>query len=121
MTREEVNELCLYNTLVAKTLGRIAKINAEQGYVGILSPKTVTPYMWVMLKYAQVCFSIDLYFYCGPIEAFITRRKHPDIKFKKLKKKDNLDVHEFLTEVAHDHDQEIEIFEKVYDTFYKKD
>ena len=121
MTTERVNELCLYNALVAKSLGRIAQINAEEGYVGILSPKTVTPYMWVMLGYAQTCFNIDLYFYCGPIEMWLTRKRHPNLKFSKLKKKDNLDINVFLTKLAHDYDQEIGIFEKVYDEFYNKE
>ena len=121
MDTERMSELTMYNSLVADTLRGLAEINMRDGYIGILSPKAVSPYMWIVLGYAQACFGVEIKFYCGPIEMFFLRRKHPNIKIEKLKKSANLDIYTFLTKIAEKYDQNIEVFEKVYDEFYKND
>jgi len=112
----------LYDTIVAACMTSLVEKYKEDGYIGIMSESSISPFMWKMLEYTQACFGIKIQLYYNWIEKVKMewRRKKGKfhIQYEKLTKKPNVIPNTFLKQIAAGFEKDETIFEEIYNEYY---
>lgn len=117
----------LYDNIVATVIndmfncGEKLCIGGMEGDIPLAKTDYIDPFYWEMMRILQLVSKKEIFIKCGFFEQFKLRKKYPDVKFKRLGRREiNFYPNKELDNITEKFNVRDDILNIIYDAYYKK-